>query len=400
MSGSNGGVSGLSCYVDSAGIHAPSYSAILSYLTTQYQSIYGSDVYLGNDTQDYQFLAILATAINDANAACIAAYNNFSPATAQGAGLSSIVKINGIAREVASASTIPVAIGGSVESNIINGVIADSNNNQWSLPALVIIPSSGTITVTATCQTAGAIAAAPQTFTIVNPQQGWQTAIAATAAIPGNGIELDGALRIRQSNSVAQASETLLQGLQGALLAINSGGRLNIVENATSATVGGVPANSIAVVIEGGNALIIAQTIQLYKDPGCGTFGSISETVLDPFGNSQTIQYSAPTEVTITVAITILASTIPGGGYTTVIGTQIAAAVAAYIAALPIGGDVYLNRLMLPANLNGGAGSSTYDVVSIQISRTGSGGLAASNIIIAYNEAAACTAANVTVTAT
>jgi uncharacterized phage protein gp47/JayE len=399
MSGSNAATS-IVCYVDSAGIHAPAYSDVLTYFLTQYQAIYGTDVYLGNDTQDYQFLAILATAVNDCNSACIAAYNNFSPATAQGAGLSSVVKINGLTRNTPSNSTIPVAIAGTVESSIYSGIITDSNNYQWSLPALVVIPGSGSITVTATCLTPGAITAAPQTFEIANPQQGWQSAIAATAAIPGNAVELDGALRIRQGQSVAQPSETQIQGLQGALLAINSGGRLSIVENDTSGTVGGVPANSIAVVIEGGNALTIAQTIQLYKDPGCGTFGTISQVVLDAFGNNQTIEYSAPTEVTITVAIVVLASTIPGGGYTTVIGGQIAAAVAAYISALPIGGDVYLNRLMLPANLNGGTGASTYDVGSIQISRTGTGGLAASNIVIAYNEAATCAVANITVTAT
>jgi len=183
MSGSiNINVSGIACSITSAGISAPSYAFILSYLQAQYQAIYGSDVVLTSDTQDGQWLAILATAFNDVNAATIAAYNNQSPATAQGAGLSSVIKINGLTREVPTNSTMPVAIGGTFPTTITNGVVVDSNNYAWNLPATVDIPSGGTVTVTAICQTPGAIAAAPQTLRIQNPQRGWQTAANATGA--------------------------------------------------------------------------------------------------------------------------------------------------------------------------------------------------------------------------
>lgn len=390
--------SSITTYVDSAGIHAPAYSDILTWLQTQYQGIYGTDAVLTNDTQDGQWLGILASVINDCNNSCVAAYNNFSPQTAQGAGLSSIVKINGLTRNAPTNSTVSVTIGGTVESTINNGIITDSNQNQWTLPAQVVIPSGGTIVVTATCTTPGAITAIAQTFGIANPQQGWQSAVSANPAVPGQPVESDGALRIRQTASTVDDQETVLAGLSGNLLQLAGVTRLNIVENDTSSTNSdGVPANSIAVVIEGGNTADIGNVIIHDKSPGCGTYGSISYTETDDFGNNQTVYFSNPTEVTITVVVNLLASTIPGGGYTTTIGAQIQAAIAAYIIALPIGGDVYFNRLMLPAMLNGGLGSSTYAIESILIARSGSP--AAADVTIAYNEAATCTTSNVTINA-
>ncbi len=72
----------------------------------------------------------------------IAAYNSFSPGFAQGAGLSSIVKINGIARKVPSNSQCVVTIVGQAGAQITNGIIGDNLNlgTQWALPALVTIP--------------------------------------------------------------------------------------------------------------------------------------------------------------------------------------------------------------------------------------------------------------------
>ena len=75
--------------ITDTGITAPTFAEIYSYLVGQYQGIFGADIYITPDSQDGQFLAIIAAAINDSNAAAIAIYNSFSPATAQGQALSS-----------------------------------------------------------------------------------------------------------------------------------------------------------------------------------------------------------------------------------------------------------------------------------------------------------------------
>jgi hypothetical protein len=389
---------GTACVVTSAGIQAPTFEFVLNYFTTQFQAIYGSDTDIDPDTQDGQWLGIVASAVNDQNNATVAAYQNFSPSTAQGAGLSSVIKINNLRRGTPTFSTWQVLVAGTVESNIINGLFADNAGNQWALPASVIIPSAGQIVVTATAQTAGAINLPPQNFRIVNPQQGWQNITSSFSSTPGEAVELDGALRIRQSQSTANATQGITAGLQGDLMALTGVTGLVIFENDTETTNSiGIPAKSIAVVINGGNAQEIAQTIYTSKGQGCGTFGNITENIIDPFGNEIAINFSQSTEVPITVAIAVLASTIPGGGFTSVIGDAISEAVAAFINALAPGADVYVGRLYTPANLSVAAGGNTYTIESILLSANGSTP-AQADIAIAFNQQASCTPAAVTVT--
>ncbi|MBR8380701.1 hypothetical protein KDW20_33520, partial [Burkholderia cenocepacia] len=113
--------------IDANGISAPTFADILTFLKTQYQAIYGPDVYLEADSQDGQLIAVFAKAMSDVNSVCVGVYNSFSPATAVGAALSSNVKINGIARAVASYSSADLLIVGQTGTTISNGIAKDSN---------------------------------------------------------------------------------------------------------------------------------------------------------------------------------------------------------------------------------------------------------------------------------
>src|SRR4051794_2109586 len=98
--------------IDANGISAPDFATILTQLKSDVLAIYGSDTYLGNDSKDGQFLAVCARAMSDCCAAAVAVYNAFSPSTAQGNGLSSVVKINGLTRKTATNSTCTVSVAG------------------------------------------------------------------------------------------------------------------------------------------------------------------------------------------------------------------------------------------------------------------------------------------------
>ena len=170
--------------IDAAGIRAPSYGEVLQYFKDQYRNIYGADTYLEADSQDGQLLAVFAMAIHDANTAAVQVYNAFSPATASGAALSSNVKINGLARGVATRSSVDLRIVGQGGTTISGGVALDGDRVQWELPASVTIPPAGEITVTALCRKVGAVAAAPGSITrIGTPTLGWQSVTNPAAAI-------------------------------------------------------------------------------------------------------------------------------------------------------------------------------------------------------------------------
>lgn len=381
--------------ISETGITAPSYAEILAYLKDQYRAIFGADVYLEADSQDGQFIAIIASAINDSNAAAIACYNAFSPATAQGNGLSSVVKINGLARAVATHSTVTVRLVGVAGTTITNGIVADDNENQWLLPASVTIPPAGEITVTATAKDAGALAAAIGTITkIKTPTYGWQTVSNTSAATPGAPVETDAALRVRQGRSVALPSLTVLEGIVGAVESVTGVARCKAYENDTNATdANGLPAHSIALVVQGGDSAAIAAAIMAKKTPGTYTHGSTAVVVNDDVGVPHTIRYSSPTLRPITVAITLSAL----AGYTSAIAAQIKQSVADYINALAIGDDVLLPRLYVPAQLAGGNGSTTYRITNIQIAADG-GAVGSSDIAIAFNELATGAVANISIT--
>lgn len=385
----------LACTVTATGISSPTYADIYASLQASFQSIYGVDSVISADSQDGQLLAIVARAIFDANAATVAVFNAYSPATAQGVALSNGVKINGIARNSSSFSTAPLLLVGQIGSIINNGVVGDSSNNRWDLPATVVIPSSGDITVTATCQTPGAIEASADTINnILTPSLGWQTATNPGTASPGAPVETDAQLRQRQTISVALPSLTVLQGIAGAVADLDNVTEVRAFENDTGATdARGLPPHSIAMVVQGGDIGQIANAIYEKKTPGAYTYGTTPVVITDAYGIPHTIRFFIPTQVPIKAVITIHNLL----GYTSAIAAQIKQAVADYINALPIGQSVFISRLFLPAQLYGGLGSETFELTQIQISIYPAS-VGSSDVTIAFNEVASCDVAHLTVT--
>jgi uncharacterized phage protein gp47/JayE len=337
--------------IDATGIHIPDFNTVLLYFINGYKAIYGSDVYLGNDSQDGQLLGLFATAVDDCNSEAVAVYNSFRPGYAQGMGLSSVVKINGIHRMDSSFSTVDVDVVGVVGTLINGGSVRDANNNAWLLPATVIIPMAGVITVTATAEAPGNITLGTGiTLTINTPQLGWQSATTSSTATPGRPIESDAALRQRQTLSTALPSLTVLDGIIGALAAIPGVVRQRTYENDTDISdSNGIPPHSISVVIDGGDAQTIANTIGLKKTPGAGTYGTTSETYTDPFGIAHTIHFYRPTEPPIAYILDVHALT----GFTTVIQAAIQASLAAWTNALGIGNSIQWTRAFSAAYLSG-----------------------------------------------
>lgn len=380
-------------WIDSTGYHYADFPTFLTFFTNQYKGIYGDDVVLTNDSQDGQYVTAQAQAAFDTAVQGAADYASRSPLTAQGVPLSQIVAINNIQRNIATFSSVDVDIGGTVGTTIINGVVQDTLGQLWNLPASVVIPISGTITVTATAQVKGALNAAANTVTtIYTPTAGWQTVNNASAASPGVGVQSDGSLRQQQQSSTALNSKTLLDATIGAIenlpgvLMVSDG-----YENDTNSTdANGIPAHSIAIVVEGGDAVAIAQAILDNKGPGCGTFGTTSETVFDERSIPSIINFYRPTTATIGVEITYTA--LPG--FTTGYKTLIANAVAAYISALGIGAvqtdkEVILSKLYSVANLPGTPAGNTFDITLIRLKKN-AGSFGTANIAILFNELPSC----------
>jgi uncharacterized phage protein gp47/JayE len=395
------------------GVTVPAFADVLAYLQGVYQSIYGSDVVITPDSQDGQWLSVLAQVISDTNNAAAAVYNSFPPSTAQGTGLSSVVKINGLQRQVPTASTVTITIVGQQNTQIINGLVGDNLNlgTQWALPATVTIPGSGTIDVVATCTVLGATAAAANTLTnILTPTAGWQTANNAAIATVGAPVESDAALRMRQAQSTSLSSLTVLDAVLAAVANTTGVQEAAIFENFTETTdANGLPPHSISVVALGGADVDVASSIASKKTPGTTTFGTTKVTVFDAKGIPSTINFYRLTQPPMHVTVTIKAL----AGFLTTTGTFIQNAILDFINDLNIGETSYLSRLYTPANLSGDAAvvssgltqaqldllAITFTVTSITQSRD-SNALAATDVVFNFYEQGQTILANVIVTVT
>ncbi|MGH1604164.1 baseplate J/gp47 family protein [Yersinia proxima] len=388
---------GLNAIVSATGITAPDFETIRSTLVSYFQEIYGGDSYLDADSKDGQMVTLYALGIHDANNSTIAVYNSFSPATATGNGLSSNVKINGIKRNKETNSTVDLLLTGSVGLVIPNGAARDADGVRWDLPASVIIGLDGTATATAICSVPGAIVALANTVKeIATPTRGWLSVNNPTAATPGKPVEMDAELRVRQAVSVALPSRTVLDGILGAIAGIGGVERYRGYENDTSITDGnGIPSHSISIVVDGGDATEIAQTIALKKGPGSGTYGTTTIPIKDKYGIVHPINFFRKGTVQIYVRLEIKALQ----GYTSSIGTAIKNSIAEYINEIEIGEPVRVKRLDLPAQLNGSIERLTYDITLLEIGIS-SVALSESNIEIAFNDAAACVPENITLVVT
>ncbi|HGI6318706.1 TPA: baseplate J/gp47 family protein, partial [Klebsiella pneumoniae] len=268
-----------------------------------------------------------------------------------------------------------------------------------NLPATVVIGSDGTVVATATCANSGAVAAVAGSVNGINtPTRGWASVTNPLAATVGVAAETDAELRVRQSQSVALASLTPFDAVDGAIANVEGVTRHKLFENDQEVTdSNGLPPHSISAIVEGGDATEIANTIRSVKGQGVSTYGTTSVIVTDKYGNPYTIRFSRPIDVPVYVSITLKALT----GYSSEVGDEIKAAVASYINSLAIGDSVLLSRVYSPANLGvvSGGNARYYDIMELLIGRSADD-VAAANLVVAYDESASCSVDNIALVVT
>jgi uncharacterized phage protein gp47/JayE len=356
-------------YVDAAGLHIPTYTDIRDDLIAQYKQIYGEDIYLEPDSQDYQMISAYASKDYDTMQLLQIVYNNHSPKTAVGSGLSSLVKLNGIARKAASYSTCVLTLTGTVGTTIAAGVAKDDKGNLWDLPPNLTFTST-TLEATAQCETLGAIEAGVGTITkINNPQAGWTAVTNDVPAVVGQPIETDVELRERQIISVAIPSQNMVDSTVAGIASVSGVTRYKVYDNDTNLTdENGIPGHTIAAVVEGGLDADVAEQVYLRKGPGGGTYGSSSFNYVNASGIPNIIKFSRPTYTSIDVTVTVSA----GIGYSSAILDVIKENIEAYIEALDIGVDVSSTGILtaITAAIENPAQPS-FSLVSISLGETG-----------------------------
>lgn len=343
-----------------------------------FNAIYGANINTDSNTPDGQLIGLLAQEAVDLRELLVAINNSFDPDQAQGVLLDQRVAINNIARIGGSYSVQPISIvasstvilqGLDANYNDPNGTaytVQDNSGNQFILGATTTV-TAGTTVLDFRAQQIGPVSVPINT--IVNPV----TIIPGITSVnnPNSAItvgvteETDGQLRIRRSQSTANATSGNSNGLQGRLLALPGVTEALVYQNRTNSTDStGTLAHTVWIIVAGGSASDIANLIYNTISDGAGMRGSQSYTITTPSGAPFTAYWDNPVPETLYIQFTIK---------TTVAGFDFSiAAIQNYIAAnLSYGIDQFAETSSITAialaaiNAQGGGGVPVLVAISI-----------------------------------
>ena len=325
-------------YIDGTGIHVPTYNDIRDELISQMKQIFGSDIYIDEDSMDYQQISIFAKKIYDTNSLAVMIYNNRTANTAIGIGLDNLCSLVGIQRNPATYSTIQLTITGIPNTVIKNGQATDGDS-VWDLPAEVTIPDTGQIVVECNSHEKGYFLALHNTVnTIKTPVYGWLGVTNTCQSTPGIDEETDAHLRGRYSQSTQLPELCAFDSMTTSIQTVEGVSRVKGYENDTGeADSLGLPAHSVTYVVEGGDDESVAYQIYSKKTPGCYTNGTTSVNIESVVGNITVIRFYRPTYKPVYVKVSLKKLQ----GYNDVYVQNIKDAITNYVNNLQIAETVY-----------------------------------------------------------
>ena len=320
--------------VTEQGFTVKSAAEITADLDAKFVGTFGSQFDTSAESPDGQLIGIVAKLLEDVWQQAEGAYNAYSPSNAYGVGLDKVAEINGITRITNLPTSVAITFSGTAGTVVPAGYIVKTVDGlEFATVAVAVIPAI----VTAKCTTQGAIRI------LANEVHVLTTAIAgltgATNLEPGiTGIvrEEDPAFRARRENSTISRGTSSIDAIYEGVKSLNLP-YIAIIENTTSATVDGVPANSFLVVVEGGTPAEVSQVIYDNKPQGITSYGSIVTVVNDSKGYPHNIGISRPTPIDISVTTSI--TNLPGASVDS--AALVKAAIVDYVNNLNISEDVY-----------------------------------------------------------
>ncbi|EKT4495447.1 baseplate J/gp47 family protein [Pseudomonas putida] len=346
------------------------------------------------------------------------AYNSKDPNKAKGLDLDIVCSITGTSRSSGSSSSVALTLTGTPGTEVQSGSRFESTatGSRWATDQTVTIDSSGAADVNATCTVVGPTQADAGTITrIVDVVAGLASCTNQDPATPGTDEQRDEQLRVTRAAAVGKPGNNQIDSMIGELFGVNGVRRVKVYENDTgSGAVSvdnphGLPAHSLAVIVDGGTDADVAMGIYLKKNPGArlyqaGTPFEVEVTSPKYPTNKKVIRASRPNYVDAVLSITLvddgtLPSTIEQEIKEAVVefgqGDLIPADVGFKITGFDIGEPVPFSTALTPVNkVIGTYGNSYVNIAASNLN--GSTG----TLPIAFNEMSRWTEANISVVIT
>ncbi len=332
-------------YIDSSGVHLPTYQDRLDALTASYQTIFGPETNLEISSPDYQLLSVFARALDDLSQLILADFNARNPQYAAGTALDLLLPLAGLTRSGATRSTVQLTLTGTPGAVLPAAPeVLDDAGYLWKCPAPgITLNENGIAVVTASCATPGAVSApAGSVRRLVSPVPGLSSAVNASAAVPGTDAETDASCRNRLRLAAAAPAVSTLEALRSAVAAVPNVKACAVYENSSDSTdANGIPAHSVCVVAAGGLTAALAPVIFAKKAPGVGTYGGTSASVTDAWGTSHVVRFQRATQTPVALPVELK----PLAGFDSSVTEKIKTALTDYGNTLGIGQDLVVPSL-------------------------------------------------------
>ncbi len=199
-----------------------------------------------------------------------------------------------------------------------------------------------------------------------------------------NAGETDAEVRSRIRNTLAGRGTNSYDALLAAVLNADAVEDAKLYVNETDATdADGIPAHSIAVVVQSGYTSAIARAIFDHKPPGIGTYGSTSRTVTDGDGNEHTVSFTRYSDQMIQIHPFI---TVLPGGDREVIENAVKPAMIGFVSALRIGEALNVPQMYGTAYSADPALADTFVITDIQAAVPGQSSVLRGIVPCAWDE--------------
>ena len=345
------------------------------------------------------------------------AYDARDPNKATGYDLDVLRALTGSQRSMGTPSTVDRSLTGAAGSIIRQGSrVQTMTGIQFETDEAVVIGNDGTATVSSHCTQNGAIEVSSNSLTsIVDNVSGWYSVTNRTIANIGTDRDSDAVFRAKSAKAVARAGSAQKDSIYGEIFAVDGVRKVRIYENKTDSgsvqellNPHGLPAHSMAIVVDGGVNADVAQAIYNKLCPGVMLYAAgtaINETIYSKnYPNSyDVITFSRPIDVQISIALTIQdpQGTLPSDEEIQELirdaymdyyeGDLLPSGIGFLTTGFDIGDMIPYSRLFTPPNKVLGDYLGTY-VSDMKVN----GGT--SNVEIDFNELARFTRSNITVT--
>lgn len=332
------------------------------------------------------------------------AYNSKDPEKARGQELDAIASISGVRRKNGTRSDVTLRFYGNVGAQVLSGAIVESVTTglKWTTEQDYTIQPVGYVDAQAFAEGIGPTAAEPGTLAKISTVMAGITSVTNEhAANLGLNAESDSALRIKRRRAVGKPSANQLDSMYAGLIETEDVRRVAVYNNNSgSAAVSdvnphGLPAHSMAVIVDGGTDEDVAMSMYLNLNPGPEMAQPVAEEyrvtvpVTSPIrpSNVQSVKFSRPEDVEITIVANISGDNFPEDIEDRVktaimdyaVGSLLDPALGFRSTGFDIGDDVPYSSMFTPVNKVVGQYTNAF-VQSLNIN----GGT--SNIPVAFNE--------------